>query len=282
MRKMNTTMSDKKMVQPCVEWAEKLALTRMEDLPSEEVDKLLKHLADCPACSAIQLEYRMMDMLIRNYPPERVVQYQPKRLPKPGLEFYRLRLLLQRQMKRRHGITLMVAALLIFLLFLGVLLGLLAQHQTGLTIPLIALAGLFTPLYPLWEGLHAFFTSLLPVTFEEVRQHRRNRYREYGSEINQKERFQKKRWQHFGMRNVWIMFGVIVLIFAISKLSTLKWAYFLAFGVDLFLVQFLLILDTLIFDEEKDGALSRQEQKMLPLVLQAEEFMENALLGDEK
>ena len=275
-------MSDKKMVQPCVEWAEKLALTRMEDLPSEEVDKLLKHLADCPACSATQLEYRMMDMLIRNYPPERIVQYQPKRLPKPGFEFHRLHLLLQRQMKRRHSITLTVAALLIFLLSLGVLSGLLYHHLTGLSIPLIALAGLFTPLYPLWEGLHALFTSLRPVTFEEVRQHRRNMYREYGSEMNQEKRFQTRRWQRFGMRNVWIMIGVIVLILAITKLSTLKWVYFLAFGAGFFLIECLLILDTLIFDEEKDGNLSRQEQKMLPLVLQAEEFMENALLGDEK
>ncbi|MFL5628680.1 MAG: hypothetical protein ACJ788_24120, partial [Ktedonobacteraceae bacterium] len=61
-------MKKLKKIHPCAAWAKKLALTRPEDLSPSEQTELLAHLGKCPACSAIRLEYHLMDIRIRNYP----------------------------------------------------------------------------------------------------------------------------------------------------------------------------------------------------------------------
>ena len=72
------------MFHPCAAWAEKLAATHPDDLSPTEWDELEAHIANCPACSAIRAEYRLMDERIRNYPAGEALLHPPCFPPIPG------------------------------------------------------------------------------------------------------------------------------------------------------------------------------------------------------
>jgi hypothetical protein len=72
------------MFQPCAAWAEKLAATHPDDLSPTEWAALEAHIAHCPACAAIRVEYRLMDDRIRNYPASEALLHSPSPPPISG------------------------------------------------------------------------------------------------------------------------------------------------------------------------------------------------------
>ncbi|MFL5625169.1 MAG: winged helix-turn-helix domain-containing protein [Ktedonobacteraceae bacterium] len=55
-----------KMVEPCPQWAEKLAALHQDDLSSNDRIALDEHVASCPACSAVRAEYHTMRAFIHD------------------------------------------------------------------------------------------------------------------------------------------------------------------------------------------------------------------------
>ncbi|HZS76328.1 MAG TPA: PQQ-binding-like beta-propeller repeat protein [Ktedonobacteraceae bacterium] len=56
-------------IQPCPQWAKKLAALHPGDLTSAEQANLQAHIQSCPACAAVIAEYREMDARILALPP---------------------------------------------------------------------------------------------------------------------------------------------------------------------------------------------------------------------
>src|SRR5947209_6487855 len=54
--------------QPCPEWADKLAVTYMEDLPPDERIALYAHLETCEKCKIVYHEYHFLDEKICDIP----------------------------------------------------------------------------------------------------------------------------------------------------------------------------------------------------------------------
>ncbi|GCE14427.1 ABC transporter substrate-binding protein [Tengunoibacter tsumagoiensis] len=58
-------MVDRSSLQPCEEWAEKLALLQVEDLPTEQSKALAQHVLRCPGCRATLEDYRLINAYMR-------------------------------------------------------------------------------------------------------------------------------------------------------------------------------------------------------------------------
>jgi hypothetical protein len=67
--------------EPCAAWREKLAALHPDDLSPSEYVECEAHVANCPTCSAIRAEYRLMDARIRDFPsPELLLSLSPPSL----------------------------------------------------------------------------------------------------------------------------------------------------------------------------------------------------------
>jgi hypothetical protein len=254
-------MKISKKIHPCAVWATKLALTRPEDLSPSQQAELLAHLEKCPACSAIRLEYHLMDIRIRNYPnSERLRNLSPPQ-PIPEYEFHRLDLLLQRQEKRNHGIVLIVPGMLFLFLVLACLIPLLLHQQTGFNVAMVDSAGIVVPMYFIWNGIASVFSSLQPVTIEEVKHQRNNaRRRRYQRALGEPLspqytlKTQKKPLLIGGCLTV---SGGSILFYALKSIPVLAWGYILLISGVVCLIECILLLDALY--------LTPRQEKVLPV-----------------
>ena len=239
------------LVNPCAIWAKKLATTRLEDLSPSEQTALLTHLEKCPACAAIRLEYKLMDARIRNYPA------RERSLPRsfsfmPEYEFHRLRLLLRRQAERNHGIILMAAGILFFLLVLLFFLSIFLHYQSGFSLNVIDILGSLIPMYFLWKGMASIFASLPPVTIEEVKQRRQEARRMWYLQARE-----ERRTDHGFIRNKMFLIescltisgGLILLLHIADNMPVPGWTYIVALLV-LCIIECLLILDMRYYPPE--------------------------------
>lgn len=262
-------MKKPKKLHTCAAWATKLALTRPEDLSPSEQTELLAHLGKCPACSAIRLEYYLMDIRIRNYPNrERLRNLSPPQ-PIPEYEFHRLGLLLQRQAERNRGIALSVTGMVFFSLALACLIPLLFHRKTEFIVPMVDIVGIVVPLYFLWNGIASIFSSLRPVTIKEVKQQRndarRIRYL-HARGVRFPDYTLKGRKKTLLIGSSLTISGGLILFYALKSIPALTWGYILLIGGAVSIIECLLLLDALYFapkQREDPPAQSLQELSRL-------------------
>lgn len=259
-----------KKLHPCRVWATKLALTHPEDLSPSEQAELLAHLDKCPACSSIRLEYRLMDIRISNYPSvEKLHDLSPAQ-PIPEYEFHRLGLLLQRQEERNRGSTLIVSGSAFLFLALACLIPLLPSHKTGASIVTIVIVGIVVSMYFLCNGIASVFSSMRPVTIEEVKR-RRNHVRRIS--------YEQARGRHFHAytikgRKKRLLFGSgltisggSLLFYALKSIPELTWTYIVLIGGVVCLIETILLLEPLYLAPRREKELPAQDLQELSRLL---------------
>jgi hypothetical protein len=235
-------------LRPCRVWATKLALTHPEDLSPGEQAKLLAHLDKCAACSAIRLEYHLMDMRISNYPPFEKLHQLSAAQPIPEYETHRLGLLVQREEKRKHGITLMVSGGAFLFLALACLMPLLFSVKTGTSMVTIDVVGIVVPMYFLWNGVASVFSSLRPVTIEEVKQRRNDVRRNSYDQAHGKhspEYTIRGRKKTLLMGSGLTIAGGWLLLYALKPIPQLPWVYVVLIGGIVCFIESVLLLEPL-------------------------------------
>ena len=58
------------MLNPCPEWAEKLAATHPDDLSLSEREALEMHVSSCSACTIVRAQYQKLATLLRDLPAD--------------------------------------------------------------------------------------------------------------------------------------------------------------------------------------------------------------------